>query len=607
MKRIPSNLLPMISGLTIAVVAFVTYLPALQIGFLDGWWYLEWAAKFPFVRYLIQFFDPVNITQGYRPVQGLYMYLLFRLFGFNPDGFHYAHNLLHAANAVLLFLIVRKIGKVWRVAFVAALIYAVLPNYCIAVFWHAAVDPLSGFFYLLTILLWTRFLDTQYAHNYALAFLAFVFALFSKEIAIFLPLFLFLIEWWFYRVKPNLRVDLPRYLPFFITFIPYLWLVYQVQSHGEFAGQFGFRIGPDMLGNLIPYLAMLAFPWQSGRPTEAIYWVWLAITALAYLVVMVYKRSKVLLFLALTAGLNISPLLGFPLDYFHPRYLYLSTITSAITLALVFEIMWQLADARKVLAGIVALAVVGVVSISSTQVADSAAGLAEYTRQLRVPYRDIVRQRPTFPDDSYVYFVYSPKTPLADFQGLFMTRYGLGLPVSGTEDATPPGLRKHQNTFVYYFDEANRPREIVVDTRAITHISSALPVNFDAPIRLESVEVINPTVTRAEPLLLILYWRAIGTLGQNYTVFVHLTDANGNALAQYDTPPRRGDAPTSQWKLNQPVVDAHILPVLEIPADEYYRVEIGLYHQPTMQRLNVVDAQGHVVADKIVIEPIAIE
>jgi hypothetical protein len=107
---------------SIGLVAIVTYLPTLKIQFYDGWWYLIWSATLDLPRYLIQFLDPAKITQGYRPVQGLYMYLLYQFFGFNPDGYHWSHNLLHAANAILLFLVVAKLSRRWRLTFVAAII-----------------------------------------------------------------------------------------------------------------------------------------------------------------------------------------------------------------------------------------------------------------------------------------------------------------------------------------------------------------------------------------------------------------------------------------------------------------------------------------------------
>src|SRR5512135_1968660 len=86
----------LLGAIIIASIAFITYLPALKIQFYDGWWYLIWSASMDLPRFLVQFLDPSNITQGYRPVQGIYMYLLFHLFSFNPDGYHLAHNLLNA-------------------------------------------------------------------------------------------------------------------------------------------------------------------------------------------------------------------------------------------------------------------------------------------------------------------------------------------------------------------------------------------------------------------------------------------------------------------------------------------------------------------------------
>ncbi len=596
-----------LSVLIIALTALLTYLPALKIQFYDGWWYLIWSATMDLPRYLIQFLDPANITQGYRPVQGLYMYLLYHLFGFNPDGYHWAHNLLHAANAVLLFLIAAKVSKRWRFAFIAALIYAVLPNYSLAVFWHAVVDPLAAFFYLLTILLWTRYLDTRHARDYVLAFCAFVFALFSKEIAIFLPLFLFLIEWWFYRVQPNRRTLVPRYMPFLVTFIPYLWLVYQVQSHGEFVGQFGFRIGPHMLNNLIPYAAVLAFPWFTTLPTDALAYGWLALVAVVYVSVMVYQRSPLLLFLALFAILNVSPLLGFPLDYFHPRYLYLSTISTAIIAALIFEKFWELASIQRWLKlGVIALLVL-IVTVSSIQVADSASGLAEYTRQIRVPFRDIARQHPTFPPGSYVYIVYSPFTSFWDYEGLFFARYGKNVKVNATDLGRPANLRDYEHAYVYYFDSTGKPIEILVDRQSITLATLSLPARFQIPIMLERYEVPTTRLERGKALVVILNWRATESIEKDYTIFAHLVDAQGHWIAEYNSQPVNGKAPTSQWNPHRTIVDAVVLPIADdAPLGDDYRLEIGMYDLTTMERLAFVDEQGHPIADKMIVSSFSV-
>jgi hypothetical protein len=591
-----------LGGLIIALVSLLTYHPALNIRFYDGWWYLIWAATMDLPRYLIQFLDPANITQGYRPVQGLYMYLLYHLFGFNPDGYHWAHNLLHSANAVLFFLIVGKLSQRWRLALVAAIIYAVLPNHSLAVFWHAVVDPLTAFFYLLTIVLWTRFLDTPRLRAYIIAFCAFVLTLFSKEIAIFLPLFLFLTEWWFYRVKPNLRVDIPRYLPFFLTFIPYLWLVYQVQSRGEFVGQFGFRIGFHMFGNLIPYAAVLTFPWLVDLPNHPIAYVWLGLVVVVYGGVVIFKRSAQLLFLALFAVLNVSPLLGFPLDYFSPRYLYLSTTVSALLLALVFEVLWRFLCARRWLIGVWALTVVVVVLLSSARVAESANGLAEYTRQLRVPFGDITRQHPTFSPGTYVYFINSPRTSVWDFEGLFFARYGKNVVVNGTDGGHLPRWREYDNAYVYYFDPTGRPIEIPVNHDVPTRVTPTLPARFQASIILEQAAVPNSTARRGRALVSLLVWRVAVTIEKDYTVFAHLVDASGNVVAQNDTPLVSVGESTSQWCPTRQYVNAIVLPFESNIPPGVYRLEIGLYDAATLERVRLADANGQPIGDKVVIE-----
>lgn len=596
------------TGVVIVIAtAFLTYLPAFRIQFYDGWWYLIWSATMDLPRYLVQFFDPANITQGYRPVQGLYMYWLYHLFGFNPDGYHLAHNLLHAANAALVFLLVARLSRRARLAFVSAIIYATLPNYSLAIFWHAVVDPLAGFFYLFTLLWWTRFLKSKRACDYAITFAIFLFALLSKEIAIFLPLFMFLMQWWFIGEKPNARRDLRRYIPFLIAFVPYLWQVYQVQSRGEFVGQFGFRIGPHMLNNLIPYMAILAFPWQIDLPTDLLLYLWLGIVTVVYLGIMMLKRSAPMLFLALFAVLNISPLLGFPLDYFHARYLYLSTIVSAIVIALIFESLWNLVASRQVLGTLLALGVVAILVISSARVAESAAGLAEYTRQVRVPFRDITRAHPTFPPGTYVYFVQSPLTSYWDFEGLFFSRYGTNVKVNATDLGAPANLRDYTNAFVYYFDSTGKPIEIPVDPSTITRAVPGLPAQFEIPIVLEQYEVPRARLEHGKALVVILNWRATAQLDKDYTVFAHLIDAKGERIAEYNSQPNKGKSPTTEWIPGRLIVDAIVLPIpADAPRGENYRLEIGMYDLETMRRFALVDGNGVRLDDKIVIEPFSL-
>ena len=74
------------------------------------------------------------------------------LFGMKPQGFHLTNILLHLANVLLLFLVLRRMtGSLQRSAFVAAL-FAVHPLHVESVAWIAErKGVLSSLFWLLAM------------------------------------------------------------------------------------------------------------------------------------------------------------------------------------------------------------------------------------------------------------------------------------------------------------------------------------------------------------------------------------------------------------------------------------------------------------------------
>src|SRR5436189_5923583 len=77
-----------------------------------------------------------------------------QLFGLNPAGHHFTNLLLHLADTLLLFFVLRLLtGSIWRSASVAAL-FAWHPLHVESVAWASErKDVLSALFFLLTI--WT--------------------------------------------------------------------------------------------------------------------------------------------------------------------------------------------------------------------------------------------------------------------------------------------------------------------------------------------------------------------------------------------------------------------------------------------------------------------
>jgi hypothetical protein len=93
---------------------------------------------------------------------------------------------------------------------------------------------------------------------------------------------------------------------------------------------------------------------------------------------------------------------------------------------------------------------------------------------------------------------------------------------------------------------------------------------------------IELTGFRAEPSgEVILQWRALTRPAHDYTIFVHALDASGKLVAQADGEPAGGSFPTGVWQPGETMLDTHRLTL----APGRYRIEVGLYYLPTLDRL----------------------
>lgn len=90
-----------------------------------------------------------------------------------------------------------------------------------------------------------------------------------------------------------------------------------------------------------------------------------------------------------------------------------------------------------------------------------------------------------------------------------------------------------------------------------------------------------------EPVAVRLGWLAQKPVDQDYTVFVHLIDGDGNVVAQHDKPPLDGFYPTSHWIPDQPIIDNYMLQLPEVLPPGPYRLHVGFYRPDSGQRLAV--------------------
>ncbi len=106
-------------------------------------------------------------------------------------------------------------------------------------------------------------------------------------------------------------------------------------------------------------------------------------------------------------------------------------------------------------------------------------------------------------------------------------------------------------------------------------------------VELLAYEVDGLLVEPGGAVDLALYWAAGSEIEEDYTVFTHLIDAEDRLWTQQDNQPREGERPTSGWREGEIVADRyHLLLPDDIPVGQY-RLEVGMYHWQTGERLSV--------------------
>ena len=120
-----------------------------------------------------------------------------QIYGLNPAGHHATSLIFHILNALLLLWVLsRMTGSLWKSAFVAAL-FAVHPLHVESVAWISErKDVLSTFFWLLTMLAYVWYVERPRMGRYALVALAFAMGLMSKTMLVTLPVALLLLDYW---------------------------------------------------------------------------------------------------------------------------------------------------------------------------------------------------------------------------------------------------------------------------------------------------------------------------------------------------------------------------------------------------------------------------
>jgi tetratricopeptide (TPR) repeat protein len=134
---------------------------------------------------------------NWHPLTWLSHALDCELFGLNPVGPHYVNVLLHAINAILLFLLLQQAtGFRWR-SFLVAALFALHPINVESVAWAAErKNVLSTLFFLLALYAYGEYARRPGVWRYCIVAGSFALALLTKPQVITFPLLLLLWDYW---------------------------------------------------------------------------------------------------------------------------------------------------------------------------------------------------------------------------------------------------------------------------------------------------------------------------------------------------------------------------------------------------------------------------
>jgi tetratricopeptide (TPR) repeat protein len=199
-------------------------------------------------------------SRDYTPVTLTSFWVEWRLWGKNPAGYHVVNILLHGGSAVLVWMVLARLGVPG--AWLGAALFAVHPVNVASVAWIAErKNTLSGAFFFGAVLCYLMARDGRRAGVYMGSLGLFLLAALSKGAVVTLPAVLLLCVWW--KERKVTRRDVAGVVPYALIAMAAAVLTVRFQARAQHYG-----LLPDTLDYRVAragmaiwyYLGALAWP-----------------------------------------------------------------------------------------------------------------------------------------------------------------------------------------------------------------------------------------------------------------------------------------------------------------------------------------------------------
>jgi len=147
---------------------------------------------------------------SYRPLVTLSYFTDYAIWGLHSFGFHLTNLILHTLNTFVVYLLLFKITRNFNLTVISCLFFSVHPILTETVNSVGfREDLLCATFFLLTVFFYVKLYTSKYKNTcYIISLFAYFIALFSKEMAISLPLIIFVLDW--FLLQSRVRISHPH-------------------------------------------------------------------------------------------------------------------------------------------------------------------------------------------------------------------------------------------------------------------------------------------------------------------------------------------------------------------------------------------------------------
>jgi protein O-mannosyl-transferase len=186
----------------VLITAFAVYYPLTHFNLLYLWDDRSYITDNADIKNLgwenIKLFFTKFYVGNYQPLTMLLYAMEYKMGGGQGSVFHFTNILLHLLNTWLVFVFVKKISgnNAW-VPLITAAFFAVHPMHVESVAWVSETkDVLYTFFFLLSLILYTRYIHSKKINHFILAATFFVLSCLSKSAAVVFPLIAILLDYY---------------------------------------------------------------------------------------------------------------------------------------------------------------------------------------------------------------------------------------------------------------------------------------------------------------------------------------------------------------------------------------------------------------------------